>query len=267
MKDKKPLYEKISIYITIVVGICGILGISMFDNISLFKNTEANTVNINESDDKNDNNDNTVEDNNNSIQEETYPTDSQKNNVPQCDDEYSSLSEEEFLIQQNWDLIQQLKAEYLDEDTEIFENNCINLCFNEIGGYLYSNLMKSENYDILKGKGVVPTKVFIIDYFSDEIIYEFSPKQLSSIWYFPGNPNSFYCVAFHESYDIFVSPPIQVVGGDSFGRLDIYFNKKDYEFTPLFQLSAYIYDSKSDISPFICSSDYKVSLYPGFSKT
>ena len=260
MKDKKPLYEKISICISIIVGICGILGISVFGNISLFKNTGSDAKNINyKSDDKRDNNDNAVEDNN--IQEETYPTDSQKNNVPQCDDEDSSLSEEEFLIQQNLDLIQQLKAEYFDEDTVIFENKCVNLCFYEIGGYLYSNSMKSENYDILKGNGVVPTKVFIIDYFSDEIIYEFSPKQLNSIWYFPGNPNSFYCVAFHENYDIYVSPPIQVIGGDSYGKLDVYFNKEDYEYTPLFQLSAYLYDTKSDMTPLICSSDYEVLLY------
>ena len=41
MKDKKSWYEKASIWITIVVGICGILGISIFGSKSLLKNNET----------------------------------------------------------------------------------------------------------------------------------------------------------------------------------------------------------------------------------
>ena len=47
MNNHKLWYEKISIWIGIVAGVCAILGISVLDNISLFKNTESDTEIIN----------------------------------------------------------------------------------------------------------------------------------------------------------------------------------------------------------------------------
>lgn len=46
MKDHKSWYEKISIWITIVAGICAIFGISIFSNKALFKDTEAGDTNL-----------------------------------------------------------------------------------------------------------------------------------------------------------------------------------------------------------------------------
>ena len=43
MKDNKPWYEKVSIWITIIAGICAILGISIFGDKSLFNNNTDET--------------------------------------------------------------------------------------------------------------------------------------------------------------------------------------------------------------------------------
>lgn len=47
MKDQKPWYEKIGIWITIVSGICAILGISLFGNKSVLKNNKDDNASIN----------------------------------------------------------------------------------------------------------------------------------------------------------------------------------------------------------------------------
>lgn len=46
MKDNKPWYEKVGIWVTIIVGICGILGISVFDDISLINNNNAKNASV-----------------------------------------------------------------------------------------------------------------------------------------------------------------------------------------------------------------------------
>jgi len=46
MKDNKPLYEKVSIWITIIASICAILGISIFGDKSLFKNNNTDETSI-----------------------------------------------------------------------------------------------------------------------------------------------------------------------------------------------------------------------------
>ena len=53
MKNNKPWYEKIYIWIGIVAGIFAILGVSVFDNISLSKNTKANDEAVNYESDEN----------------------------------------------------------------------------------------------------------------------------------------------------------------------------------------------------------------------
>lgn len=46
MKDNKPLYEKVSIWITIIASICAILGISIFGDKCLFKNNNTDDTSI-----------------------------------------------------------------------------------------------------------------------------------------------------------------------------------------------------------------------------
>ena len=47
MKDNKPWYEKVGIWITIVAGILAILGISVFDDKSIFKDNKADDTSTN----------------------------------------------------------------------------------------------------------------------------------------------------------------------------------------------------------------------------
>lgn len=47
MKDNKPRYEKIGIWIGIVAGICAILGISVFGDSPIFRNHEADDTSVN----------------------------------------------------------------------------------------------------------------------------------------------------------------------------------------------------------------------------
>lgn len=47
MDNKKPWYEKISIWITIIAGICAILGISMFGDRPILKSHETDGASVN----------------------------------------------------------------------------------------------------------------------------------------------------------------------------------------------------------------------------
>ena len=47
MKDHKPWYEKTSIWITIIAGICAILGISVFGDRPIFRNHETDDTSVN----------------------------------------------------------------------------------------------------------------------------------------------------------------------------------------------------------------------------
>ncbi len=46
MKDNRPLYEKVGMWVGIVAGICAILGISVLGGQSLFRNTENEGTNV-----------------------------------------------------------------------------------------------------------------------------------------------------------------------------------------------------------------------------
>lgn len=171
-----------------------------------------------------------------------------------------TLSEDELLIEQNFDLIQQLKAEYSDEDTKILESDTVFLSFSERAGYVFRDLKENAMSCNLSGIKVTPSKVIILDYFNDEIIYSFTPKQEGDIEYLPGDQNKFYCVVFHDEYEIYVTPPVSVVGGEKKYGFHSWLNTKDEEYTPLFQIRTYIRDSKLDNSYSIISNDYIIKV-------
>lgn len=252
MKDNKPWYEKIYIWVAIIVGICSILGISVFDDISLFGNNKNNPETINsDNDDKTDKN---------SIQEISSAIDPQNSSTEQTTDDNNRPSKEELLIKQNWDLIQQLKGEYLDEDIKIIENNRVIFWFYETAGYIYSDIKKHEEVEMLEGDKVSPSKVIILDYLSDGIIYTFNPQGKTSIEFFPNNQDTFYCIFFHEDYKLYVTQPIKLIGGDDFGGIDILLSRDGDEYTPLFQLRIYINDFQQDGYYSICPPDYFVEI-------
>ena len=150
------------------------------------------------------------------INQEISKSNEDDDNSQEDDDEdlTSSLTPEE-LIEQNLDLILQLKEEYSDTDTVTIENdNNVKFEIYEKAGYIYRDLTKTGKHEILSGCYVPFVKVIILDYFSNEIIYDFVPNENKYIYFAPGNNNKFYGVFFHDDYDIYVTPPIQVVGGD-----------------------------------------------------
>lgn len=195
MKDNKPLYEKIYIWIGIVAGICAILGISAFGGLSLLDNSDAHDVTINlESNETDDQSPIIQGDSNNitynnyysnvlsepatSIETETSDIETEaqfifgqtsqnnfnneeNNNTQEMyfDDEISIPSEDELLINQNLDYIHKSKMKYSNSDTIIIKNNKIWFFTYEKAGFIYSNLLETEDYYELIGKSVFPEKL------------------------------------------------------------------------------------------------------------
>lgn len=182
---------------------------------------------------------------NNSIQ----TTNVQENNSEQeaeTDEKTNNFSEEKLLIQQNFDLIQQLKSEYTNKDTLIIEDDTVNIFFSERAGYLFHNLKKTEKTYELDGIVATPLKAIILDYYSDEIIYSYNLDQEGNIEYSPGDKNKFYCVFLHTDYEISVTPPISAVGGEYGYGIPCYINTRDDKYTSLFQIRIYIQGLNSD---------------------
>lgn len=172
--------------------------------------------------------------------------------------ENADLSQEEVLIKQNSDLVQQLKAEYSDMDTKVIESESGSVWFNiyERAGYIFEDLKKTgEGYELC-GEQISSAKVVILDYASDEIIFTLTSSEGSAVRYSPGNQNTFYCVVFHDDYNVYVTRPFQVVNGSNYGTISISLEKKDSQYTPLFQLRLQMRDSGTDGKYINVPSDY-----------
>lgn len=278
MKDNKPLYEKIYIWIGIVAGICAILGISAFGGLSLLDNSETHDIAINLESNETDDQSPIIQGGSNNITYNNYyanilsePTTSietktsdieteaqftlgqtsqnnfnkeENNNVQEMyfDDEISSISEDELLINRNLDYINKSKMKYSNSDTIIIKNDKIWFFTYEKAGFIYSNLLETEDYYELIGKCVFPEKIIILDYLSDRIIYSFTLDESVAVSFYPENQNKFYCVLFHEDYDICVTPPIQVIGGEDDYFLWVGLEKKSSKYTPMVQIHLNIFD-------------------------
>lgn len=159
--------------------------------------------------------------------------------------EKTNLSSQE-IVKQSFDLIQQLKSEYSIADTVTVMYDKVIFQINEKAGYIYQNLTKKGKFIVLSGDSLPSSKMIILDYSNDDIIYDFSSQQDGEVIFSPGNDNKFYCVVFHDNYDIYVSPPIQVVGGEYCERIEICLEREDFEYTPLFQFRLYVQDLGTD---------------------
>lgn len=173
-------------------------------------------------------------------------------------EENKNLSEEELLIAENYDLIQELKKS--NSEVKIIENSSVKLSFFELAGYIYSDIRKTGKPIMLNGINVIPSKVIILDYYSDKIIYNFNSIDKNSIEYASDNQDVFYCIIFHENYNLYVTQPIKVVEGDEYNNIDILLNKESDEYTSLFQVRAHLTDFVNDESYLICSPDNRVSV-------
>ena len=212
------------------------------------------------------NNDNNVKsgEENNNIQEsddQDQPSSTEEVYTIANDD---TLSEKELLlIKQNYELIQQLKAEYTDEDTITIQVESVYFYLVERACYVFRNLKKDGTYYELDGADVLSSKVIFLDYYSDEIIYDFDLKQQGTIHYtFTENIDKFYCVVFLDDYEIYVSRPISVILGDEeySSSIEFFLNKEDDKYTSLFQIRIHMLDIKSNYSDIPISDDYIVKM-------
>lgn len=158
------------------------------------------------------------------------------------DDENADLSPEELLVKQNWDEIQQLKAEYSQGDTEVLGSDSGSVEFNlyEKAGYVFENLMETGDRDILLGEEISFAKLVIMDYSSDTVICTLNSGEIGFVRYSPGNQKKFYIVVLHDDYNIHVTPPFQVVSEGQRRWTNIFLEKKDSQYTSLFQLRLYM---------------------------
>lgn len=145
------------------------------------------------------------------------------------------LSPEELLVKQNWDVIQELKAQYSDADAEIFSNESDSLGIDtcETAGYVFQDSLGTVKCDTLKGMNVPNVTLVIMDYSTDQILRAFNSEEGYGIRYSPGNEKEFYAVAFHEDYEIYVTHPIKVMHGEeSRYWTTICLEKKESQYTP-----------------------------------
>ena len=124
-KNDKRWYEKISIFIGIIVGIFSILGIRVFKDGAIIE-SEINVQSL-------------------FNQEDTFVTDLQKDNSQEFTDGDIIFSEEELLIGRNFDLIQELKTKYLYEDTEIIKNDSVEFYIYENAGFHFVDKCEEPN--------------------------------------------------------------------------------------------------------------------------
>lgn len=233
-KDNKPWYEKLNILIGIIVGIFSILGIRVFNDIFLI-NSEPNIQSSSDQEKTN-------------HQEDILDDTSQIN----------SFFLEKILINQNFDQIRKLKAKYTMLDCKIIHGNNLGLYFAEKACYVFRNVHDKMGYELI-GDKVYPDKVIILDYSNDEILYVFTPKN-NTIEYIPENQKEFYGVIFNDNYEICVTPPFKVVGGDGEYRPDICLDRKGSKFSFPIQIYTYIHDLKSDKEYSIPSTDYEIKI-------
>lgn len=152
------------------------------------------------------------------------------------------LSPEELLVKQNWDEIQRLKARYSTADTETFSNESdilrIRIC--ETAGYIFQDLMKTENCYVLRGMDIPNVRVVIMDYSTDQILCTLTSDGESGVFYSPGNEKEFYAAVFHDDYDIYVTHPFKVTHGNEGVYSSICLEKKGSQYTPLSRLQLHM---------------------------
>lgn len=253
---KNPV--KISKKDTIFIGVWLFLCILGCVNIYYAKRVSNEKVSNQQDDDYINVKMNSQDDNEGNKQNNKDKTENKNSNDDIDNKGNNNLSEEEILIVENNDLIQELKN--FNKSTKIFHSKSIELSFSETAGYIYSDIQKNGKFEKLGGERVTPSKVIVLDYYSDEIIYTFNSQENNCIEYFPNNTDKFYCIIYHEKYNLYVTQPIQVVGGDSYGSMHILLNKESDKYTPLFQLHAYMRDLHIDENYSTCSSDYGVLM-------
>lgn len=181
---------------------------------------------------------------------EDAENDTKLNNI----NEYKSSNfyEEELIIEQNFELIQELKAKYSKSDITILEKDTVLFSLFESAGYMYQDIKRQGEYYSIAGKSIIPDKIIVVDYFDDEILYVFTPTEHNSIFFSLENQSVFYCIIFDEKYDIFVTNPMRFDQAtkemeSDIDIINICLNRKGSQYTHLFRICLNIYESKKNV--------------------
>lgn len=163
-------------------------------------------------------------------------------------------------IAQNLDTILQKKAEYADSDTQLIESDNVWVAIREKAGYMYYDSQNSDNCLILSGRSLGSITVYFLDYETNNVICTLSSGEDGFIEYYPGNTRRFFCVVITSEYELFVSNPIQALGGDQLEPVDIILDKADSKYSPLFQVRLQTHDSSQTTQGFCITSASAVSF-------
>lgn len=163
-------------------------------------------------------------------------------------------------IAQNLDAILQKKAEYADSDTLLIKNERVWVDINEKAGYICNDLQNTGEPTILAGRCLDSITVYFLDYETNNVIYTLSSSKNGTIEYYPGNTKKFFCVVITSEYELFVSQPIQALGGENLQALQIFLDKADSRYSPLFQVRLQACDSSQTTRDFYIPSTAVVSF-------
>ncbi len=156
-------------------------------------------------------------------------------------------------ITQNLDAILQSKSEYVDSDTQLIESDKVWVTVSEKAGYMYYDPQNSDNYLTLRGKSLDAITVYFLDYETNNVICTLLSGKDGFVEYYPGNTRRFFCVVIPSEYELFVSNPIQVLGGEQLQAVDIVLDRADSRYSHLFQVRIKTYDS-SQATQEICTA-------------
>lgn len=163
-------------------------------------------------------------------------------------------------IVQNLDAILQKKAEYTYSDTQQIECDRVWIWIYEKAGYIYNSLQKSDDPVILEGKKLDSVIVYFLDYETDNVICTLLSSN-GAVEYYPGNTRKFYCVVATSEYELYVSKPIQALGGDNSRAISILLDKIEDKYSPLFQVRLEGCDSSQSSQDCSLFSDAAVCFY------
>lgn len=158
------------------------------------------------------------------------------------DDSYHSYQSTENYIEQNLDTILQKKSEYSYNDTLLIKYEFVEFCISEKAGGMFYDF-EGVGELTLGGKDISRAIVCFLDYNTNEIICILNSDEDGYVRYYPEADRKFYCVAFAPEYEMYVSEPILVEGGEEFKLVNIFLDAINSEYTSTFQIRIQTWDN------------------------
>lgn len=115
---------------------------------------------------------------------------------------------------------------------------------------MYYDLRSLDNPTILEGKQLASVKVFFLDYETDDVINTLLSNESGDIIFYPENTRKFYCVVITSEYELYISKPIQALGGEKPQGTHIILDKADSKYSPPFRVRIQACDSSQTTQNF-----------------